>query len=313
MSQDVLIVIVAAVAANVLLLSGLGLFLAYSRRPRKSPRQVRSSPLAPHPLTAGAAPTPGPVASRRGPFRVVRDLIDASLGMYLFRRLLGRPTAPRTGEPQSYLDEDVVASRIGAAAPLGPVVRRPTRIVVAGSPVVPVVASAPPKGPDRGRFYRDTVLAISGVAVALLLVVVVLPGLLANDRGEVLSATGTPDSSVGLVIAATPSPTPSRAPVDRADPVGDARPYTLARADRHPRPDGQADAATDRTADRQAGGGRHASADTETHAQADAETHAQADTEAHRQAHTDAGATGRRLHLDEERTDGLIQRIGFPT
>ena len=30
-------------------------------------------------------------------------------------------------------------------------------------PVVPVVASAPPKGPDRGRLYRDTVLAIAEV------------------------------------------------------------------------------------------------------------------------------------------------------
>ena len=155
-------------------------------------------------------------------------MIDASLGMYLFRRLLRRPISPPPIDPQAYLDEDVVASRIGAVTAPGPLVRRPTTIVVAGSPVVPVVpvVATSPAGPDRGRLYRDTVLVFSGLAAVLLLAVVIVPGLLAPRGGDVQGVTGTPENSVGIVTEATPSPspTPSRAPVVVATPTATPAP-----------------------------------------------------------------------------------------
>ena len=129
-------------------------------------------------------------------------MIGASIGMYLFRRLLRRPTSPPPIDPQAYLDEDVVASRIGAVAPsgpAGPAADEDRRCRLADRPGRTRSYSHRQKRPDRGRLYRDTVLAFSGLAAVLLLAVVILPGLLAPNGGQVLSATGTPDASVGIV------------------------------------------------------------------------------------------------------------------
>ena len=165
--QDVLIVIGAAIFANVLLLGAIGWFLLRAHRPPKPRRRRRPSP--PRPPAVEAVPKP-----RRSRRERLRDVVDGSVGMYLFRRALGRSTALRSKEPPvplTYLDEAVVASRIGAAPiaslgpidaagpvePLGPVVSRPTRLVVAGSAMAetPIVAAVTPTPKPRGRDPGD--------------------------------------------------------------------------------------------------------------------------------------------------------------
>jgi hypothetical protein len=231
---DVLTVIGAAILANVLLLGAIGWFLLRrhpdapdpaERRPKADPRVVASA--------AGTTPTtlPNPASetdrlprlSRR---ERLRDLIDGSVGMYLVRRMLGRP-APRASKepfpPAAYLDEAVVASRIGAAPgaslpaeSIGPVVSRPTRLVVAGSAAAtPVVAAAAPPPPvampeppaTRSRLVRDTFVLVGAFAVVMLFAAALLPPFLNQPSGGVADATGTPDSSAPIVISVTPSPT----------------------------------------------------------------------------------------------------------
>ena len=218
MTQDVVIVFISAILATVLLLAGIAWFLARSRRPPRAPSVSKTRPVD--------APTVDvPPRSPRGPLQAVRDMIDASIGMYLFRRLLGRPTTLRSKEspiPLTFPEEDVVAGRIGTVTPGAPAVKRPTRIVVVGAAAVPAAVGADARssspGPDRRRFYRDTLLAVAGVAAVLVLAVVVLPSLGKGD-GQVLSATGTPDRSGGAIITATPPETPALTPTPTPTPT----------------------------------------------------------------------------------------------
>jgi len=232
----------------------IGLFLVRKYGPPDEPKAVEPKPIAPRPVAAkpvassSAMATPAPVATSRrfrrsrpvdplaktntGRLDRLRDLVDASIGMYLVRQLLGRPTTRRSKEPPiplTYLDEDVVASRIGAVTTRGPVVSRPTKLVVAGSPVVASLATdpiapAPPPRASRGRLYRDTVLALGGFAVLIVLVANVLP--LVGPSSGIAGVTGTPESSAAIVIVATPSPTaiaivptPSPTPTESPTPI----------------------------------------------------------------------------------------------
>ena len=322
--QDVLIVIGAAIFANVLLLGAIGWFLMRARRLPKA-KAVQAPVALP---AATAAPRPG----RRSRLRA---MIDGSVGMFLFRKILGRPTDVRSdqsGVPLAYLDEDVVASRIGAAPmdparpvpPVGPVISRPNRIVVAGSATAPLVAAtapvkisppvASPPSARRNRLVRDTFVMVGGFAVVLLFAAALLPGYLSRPNGEVLDATGTPESSAGIVITAPP--TASQVAVV-ADAVPIADPCRVRRADRivrrPPPADGDALTDPDRPPDREAP--RHGTADrradTEAHGQAD--PHPEADAEAHAQAdgnpdaNAGSGATDRDVLLLEEWPSGLLR------
>lgn len=304
--QDVFIVIGAAIFANVLLLGAIGWYLMRAHRPPKAPVEpvvTRVEPVAP----AVAAPAEviaradlaqadadAPFSPKPVRFAGLRRIIDDSVGMFLFRRLLGRPTTPRTPEsdiPLTYLDADVVASRIGAAPhepgvaagvaaagvaatvgasvpsvsassapvaasiavplaePAGPVIKQPTRIVVAGSgaaasatpmavPVAPVAVMkkpiAPPPAADRRGLYRDTFVAVAGFAVVLLFAAALLPGMLQKPSGDVLGETATPESSAAVIITAAPTPsdpavvvTPSpseSAPPESLEPIPTAEP-----------------------------------------------------------------------------------------
>ena len=222
--QDVLIVIGAAIFANILLLGAIGWFLMRARR-------LPKSKAVPPPRPAAAAVAPSVAATPATPRRSKRDrfsdMIDGSVGMFLFRRILGRPTEVRSkdaGAPLTYLDEDVVASRIGAASveptgpvpPVGPIISRPTRLVVAGSATAPLVAAtAPvkispplptPPSARRNRLVRDTFVTVGAFAVVLLFAAALLPGYMGRSTGEVLDATGTPEASTGIVITAPPTP-----------------------------------------------------------------------------------------------------------
>ena len=230
---DVLTVIGAAILANVLLLGAIGWFLLRrhpdapdpaERRPKTDPRVVAPAAGAALTTLPNVAPETDrlPRLSRR---ERLRNVIDGSVGMYLVRRMLGRP-APRASKepfpPAAYLDEAVVASRIGAAPsaslpaePIGPVVSRPTRIVVAGSvAATPVVAAAAPPPPavmaeppaTRSRLVRDTFVLVGAFAVVMLFAAALLPPILNPSGGGVADATGTPDTAP-TVISVTPAPT----------------------------------------------------------------------------------------------------------
>jgi len=214
MNQDALLVMVGATLATVVFTAG---FAWEVRRWRRQPQ----NPYFVEPRSVDVRAVGVPPESRRGPLHVLWGVIGASIGMYLVRRLLGRPSVSSPNGPPDQvasLDEDDIAGRIGAVAAPGPVVTRPTRIVVAGSAVTASVgitrstagtdAQSSSPGPDRRRFYRDTSLAVAGLVAVVLLAVVVLPSLGAGN-GQVLSATGTPESSDGGVVAVTASPPPA--------------------------------------------------------------------------------------------------------
>jgi hypothetical protein len=222
MDQDILIVTGGAILAAALLIAGLAWEV---RRWRRGPDPTPI--IQPRPAASPPAPrsVDGLPKARRGPLHVLRDVIDVSIGMYLFRRLLGRSTTPRSRAAQAsptFLEGGVGATRGGAVTPAGPVVRRPTRIVVAGAAADSAAVGAPVRPPspglDRRRFYRDTFMAIVGIAAVFLFAVVILPSL-GSGQGQVLGETGTPESSAGVVIMATVSPSLSDGVVAIPTPV----------------------------------------------------------------------------------------------
>ncbi len=228
MDQDLLIIFGAAALASALLLVGFMWELRRSRRPLKVRPAKAARRIAAARPAAVVAGSPA-AAKRRAPIATLRDVIDASIAMYAVRHVLGWDTTPRSersSEPLAYLDQDAVASRIGAA-PTGPVVRRPTRILVSGSPrsAAPVAAGAatPPvvPGPDRRRLLRDSVFTASAVAAVLMLAVTLWPR---SFQGGVLDETGTPAPSAAAIVdvAASPSHTPSPDPT--ASPSADGLP-----------------------------------------------------------------------------------------
>jgi hypothetical protein len=140
-------------------------------------------------------------------------LLLGSVRWYL-RRSNRRPKVSTT------LASSAVIEPPQSDAPSGPEIRRPNRLVVAGPPAAQfaattgVLAAAPPA--NRRRFYRDTLVAITAMAGAIVLSAVVLPAY--RPTSEVLGATGTPDGSV-VGVSATPSPT-----VEPATPTPESTP-----------------------------------------------------------------------------------------
>ena len=137
MNQDVLIVIGAAAFASVLLIAGFMWELERSRRPLAgqaaeasgSGRRIDApgDPTPQRPADATRSTRAGRLRSRRRSTRPSRCTPSAASSA-------GTRCRARSGRPSrsTYLDEDVVASRIGAVTPTGPVIRRPNRILVAG-------------------------------------------------------------------------------------------------------------------------------------------------------------------------------------
>src|ERR687898_347893 len=78
---------------------------------------------------------PGSHAHRPGAFASAADIVDASIGMYMARRLLGRPTASRADgraeRAQIARAADEARGRKGGST--RPAAVAPTRLVVAGT------------------------------------------------------------------------------------------------------------------------------------------------------------------------------------
>ncbi len=174
-----------------------------------------------------------PTTLPRGLRGRLRDIVDRSIGMYLFRRLTGRPTRAEEW-PQSppILSADEVAYRIGAAD------RRPRRSVG-------ILAGVPTQGPmgdalrragraatstgitARGQLLRDTSITVAGLAVVALIAAAIWQ----SPDGAVLGVTSAaaPDDASGrptaspAAVAVAPSPaapsSASEAPVESSAPA----------------------------------------------------------------------------------------------
>src|SRR5438552_572789 len=124
--------------------------------------------------------------ARQGVRARIHGIVDASILMFLLRRVTGRPTGSTDEAPLGpALSADEVAYRIGAGGP------RPRReiwpAVPASSPAGPARSAAPSTGPSpRGRLARDTLVATAGLAVVFLVAIAVLPP---SPQGGVLEAT----------------------------------------------------------------------------------------------------------------------------
>ncbi|HEX5014103.1 MAG TPA: hypothetical protein VFV72_08060 [Candidatus Limnocylindrales bacterium] len=176
-------------------------------------------------------------------------IVDESIGMYVVRRALGRPTeaasdrAAAHAEAAAKVDEDAIAYRIGVPGAPAPTV--PTRFVVSGArpqahkipPVVPVTAR--PTGVTRPQARRRGLAPLLRPLAGILTVMVVVlaafaaVSLPARPDEAVLSATGTPPAGAPTAPvvspsgpAAPPSGAPSAEPssAPQSSPVGTAQP-----------------------------------------------------------------------------------------
>jgi hypothetical protein len=166
-------------------------------------------------------------------------VIDESVGMWFVRSALGRaadppgPDEPALPEPA----EDEIAYRIGV--PGAPPPTTPSRVVVSSAPTTaaPVLSSSsqaaiPPAGPIArdGSAGPPPTARPSGAlaaqrrwagAVALVAVAIAVTALVLRSRqldGEVLSATGTPATSVGQGFVSGAAAAPSDTPAAATDP-----------------------------------------------------------------------------------------------
>jgi hypothetical protein len=238
-------------------------------------------------------------AHRRGPLARFGAILDASVGMLMLRRALGRSTMTRADRAAARLQAeteaveeqaiaDAYAARLAAAAGGRPPASRPTRLVVAGTAAeaprpedrdrqahpVGGVAVVPVIG--RARLWRDGAIAVAVLAAVLVGAIAILPG----ADGEVLPATGTPGTSEAPVAASpvatadepsasvvTPDATPDRTSHAASD--GDARADRA--ADRHAvgdpdrEPDPRSDSRTDPRTDPRPDARSHARSDTGSH------------------------------------------------
>ena len=166
---------------------------------------------------------PASQAHRPGLIASAVDVVDASIGLYMIRRLLGRPTATRAeGRAErarlalAAAEED--ARRASLAAPS---VVAPTRLVVAGTaaehaprelrdrqahpltvaPQVPMWRRRPAAMPSQG------VLAAAGLVALFFVAFGAAFAFWPRPAGSVLSATGTPEpSATSDVLSSTPIP-----------------------------------------------------------------------------------------------------------
>ncbi len=200
------------------------------------------------------------------------DIVDASIVMFMFRRLLGRATTTRAdGRAErarvALATVDEQARRTGLA---GSVVVAPTRLVVAWTAAshsardLPDRQAHPVAGEGAaGPVWRSPVsLSRGGVVAGVALVAVLVGGfaLWPRPEGAVLSATGTsgpsptadgpsstPGPSESLTPAATATPaagTPEATPAPTTSPTTGAKPAQtptgVPTATRTPRPTARA-------------------------------------------------------------------------
>jgi hypothetical protein len=163
------------------------------------------------------------------------DLLDASTGAFLLRRLARRPTMTRA-EARAERSRLALAGAVAdarRAALGGPAVAAPTRLVVAGtaasySPDDFLDRQAHPLTGTTGVVVRSRWSASRGggvlAAASLVAVLVAGFGLWSRNEGRVLSSTGTPAPSTdaGAPAAATPDLDPSLAPTPDIAPSGAA-------------------------------------------------------------------------------------------
>lgn len=167
-------------------------------------------------------------AHRPGMLAGFADIVDASIGMFLVRRLLGRSTVTRA-------DGRAERARLALAAEedarrsvvVGPMTAPPTRLVVAGTAAShsdrdlpdrqahPVAAqTVVPVWTPRARVSPVGAMAAVGLVAVLVAAFAIWP----RTEGGVMSATGTPapPSPTADLVSATPvsteSPTPTVAP-----------------------------------------------------------------------------------------------------
>ncbi len=205
MSQESLAVLAVAV---IVLLAGLTTGLRQRRRGRGS-----------------ASIDAVEQAHRAGLLERLRDVVDRSVGLYLVRRLLGRPTDRMHRQPLPALSAEEVAFRIGVPdAKHEPHARPMLLSEVAPTVSTPVRAVRPPARATlepRGRLIRDTSAALAGLAAVALLAVAVWPP---TPDGSVLSLTATPGpTAAAIVVTEAPSGAPTSTPAASPSP-GPARP-----------------------------------------------------------------------------------------
>jgi hypothetical protein len=210
-------------------------------------------------------------AHRPGVLAGAADIVDASIGMYLVRRALGRPTTTRA-ESRAERARAVLAAAEEdrrRAGVLAPAVVAPTRLVVAGT----AASHSPRDVPDRqahpvaahtvvpiwmrrGPVSREGAFAAAGLVVVLVAAFAIWP----RNEGGVLSATGTPappspageasspsarpidspspTAASSVLASATPTPTTDATPTPTAAPTAraTATPRPTARPTNTPRP-----------------------------------------------------------------------------
>jgi len=172
-------------------------------------------------------------AHRPGILAGMTDIVDASIGMYLLRRMLGRPTTTRAESRAERARLTLAAADDDArrAADAGPAVVAPTRLVVAGTAAShsarerpdrqahPVAGAAVvPVWWRRSPVPRGGMLAAAGLVAVLVAAIAIWP----RPAGGVLSATGTPSPpspSAGLP-SDTPIPSDGSSPSASVEPTG---------------------------------------------------------------------------------------------
>ena len=195
-----------------------GCHAARAHRPRLRPRRVRGDRRALH------------AARCRPDARRLPRIVDESVGMYVVRRALGRPTEAASDRRQGRCRGAAVSprtrSRTASACPGAPEPTVPTRFVVSQAqpqahpipPVVPIttrpVVGGRPQARRRGAALvpLQRRIAALGTLVAILLVGFAALSLPRAPEEAVLSATGTPGATPAI----------ERARV-RADAVADRR------------------------------------------------------------------------------------------
>lgn len=142
------------------------------------------------------------------------DIVDASLGMYLFRRILGRPTTTRAQQRYEEASSIAATQRLHREFGIEPIQQAhpitPTRLVVSGA--VAGSAHGPAAGAHpRGRSQRTQLARDGAIAFAMFAVIALVVGgfvtFWRGGEGAVLQASATPQAS--LVAAGGPSANPS--------------------------------------------------------------------------------------------------------
>jgi hypothetical protein len=169
------------------------------------------------------------------------DVVDASLGMYLFRRIFRRPTTTRAQRRYEEASTIAATQRLHREFGIEPVQQAhpitPTRLVVSGA----VAGSA--NGPDevplpRARSQRTQLARDGAIAFAMFGVIALVVGgfvtFWRGGEGAVLQASATPQAS--LVAAGGPSASPSPSPTVIPTPTASPSPTPTPTATPSPSP-----------------------------------------------------------------------------